>query len=141
MKILEETFNLVLSHVPKVPPETGGALGGRNQIISHCAFDNGSEGSNGYDIYAPNTQLINQTIRQWAEAGIEFYGIFHSHFPDGIMLSNRDKQYITRIMLAMLPQINHLYFPIVLPQKSMIVYRADKQGHEVHIVSDQIEIL
>ena len=141
MKIFRETHDLILSCIPKVPPETGGILGGKNQIISRCVFDQGSENSNGYDIYAPNTKLLNQTILQWAETDIEFYGIFHSHLSNGNLLSNGDKRYITKIMLIMPQQISYLYFPIVFPQKSMIVYRADRQGHKVQIVSEQIEIL
>lgn len=141
MKITGQTYSLILSCVPKVPPETGGILGGKNQIISHCVFDRGSDDSNGYDIYAPNTKLLNRTILQWAETNIEFYGIFHSHFSDGSLLSNGDKRYITKIMLVMPQQISSLYFPVVFPQESMIVYRADRQGYEVHIASEQIEIL
>ena len=141
VKISGEIFQLILSHVPQVPPETGGILGGKNQIITHCVFDNGSSASNGYDIYAPDTHLLNQTIQQWAERGIEFYGIFHSHFPSGTMLSNGDIQYITQIMQTMPPQISALYFPIVIPQNTLIVYRADRQGQTVQIVSVPIEIV
>lgn len=141
MKILRKTFDLILLHTPLVPPETGGILGGKNHIISDCVFDSGSNISNGYDIYAPDTKRLNRVIRKWSEIGIEFYGIFHSHFPNGTMLSNGDKRYVKRIVLNMPMGIDSLYFPIVFPQESMVVYRVDRQEHDVLIVHDQIEIL
>lgn len=141
MKILRDTFDSILACVPKAPPETGGILGGRNQIVSCCVFDRGSNASNGYDIYAPDTQLLNQAVRQWEEGGIEFYGIFHSHFSNGTLLSNGDRKYITKIMLAMPPQIDHLYFPVVIPKKTMMIYRAERQNDLVYISNEQMEIL
>ncbi len=141
MKIFEKTLNELLSAVPPAPPETGGILGGSDQVVFTFTLDPGGPNSNDYDLYSPNTQLLNQTIKNWANAGIAFYGIFHSHFPGGIALSNGDIRYITQIMHSLPPQVDHLYFPIILPQRQIIVYRADKQAHAVHIVRDQIEIL
>jgi proteasome lid subunit RPN8/RPN11 len=141
MNIRKETLESILSQVPTAPPETGGILGGQNNIISHFVLDRGTQRSNGYDIYAPNTQLFHETIRYWAQESIEFYGIFHSHFSGGITLSSPDLRYITSIMLAMPPHIQSLYFPIVLPQKYFIVYRADRIGGEVSIVRDETNII
>lgn len=141
MKIYKHILEEIIKIVPSVPPETGGILGGRNQIISHCAFDNGEDTSNAYDTYAPNIQMLNSTIKQWEKSGIKFYGIFHSHCSKAKELSMADKRYISRIMKMMPPQVGSLYFPIVIPEKELIVHRADIYGQKVHIIGDKIEII
>lgn len=141
MKILNHTFNDIVKMVPSLPPESGGIIGGTNQIITHYILDSGTNLSNGYDTYAPSILYFNETIQSWQQKGIDFYGIFHSHFPGGTELSNRDKQYIVQIMKAMPCRINHLYFPIVLPGETIIVYRADNIKNRIHIVGEDIELL
>lgn len=141
MKITKHTLNTILTLTAPAPPETGGIIGGTKGIVEQCAFDSGSSASNGYDIYAPDTVHINQIIQCWADNGIEFYGIFHSHFLGGTELSIGDKHYIETIFHAMPPEIKSLYFPIILPEKQIIVYRADRQEQSIKIVRSKMEIL
>lgn len=140
MKIQKSVFEEIISTVPYVPPESGGMIGGTNQVITHFVLDNGTFLSNGYDIYVPDTLLLNKTICKWKKDGIDFYGIFHSHFPGGTCLSNGDKRYIIQIMNAMPQYINKLYFPIIFPKENMIVYRADRVGKDIYLASEDIEL-
>lgn len=139
MKIQKSIFEEIINTVPYVPPESGGIIGGTNQVVTHFVFDRGTNLSNGYDTYVPNTLFLNKTIQRWKKDGVDFYGLFHSHFPQGTRLSNGDKQYITQIMNAMPQGINSLYFPIILPRESMIVYRADKTDKNIYFASEDIE--
>lgn len=139
MKIQKSVFEEIIKTVPYVPPESGGIIGGTNQVVTHFVLDNGTFLSNGYDIYVPDTLFLNKTIQRWKEEGVDFYGIFHSHFPNGTRLSNGDKRYITRIMNTMPQYVSKLYFPIILPKENMIVYRADRVGKNIHLASEDIE--
>lgn len=141
MKIQKSTLEEIINTIPLVPPESGGLLGGTHQVITHFIFDSGTPLSNKYDCYVPDISFLNSVIRRWSEEGINFYGIFHSHFSNGIHLSNGDKRYITHIISAMPQYISSLYFPIILPRECMVVYRADRCRQEIHIVREEIEIL
>lgn len=140
MKIQKNVFEEIIKAVPYVPPESGGIIGGTNQVVTHFVLDNGTFLSNGYDIYAPDTLFLNNTIQRWKQDGIDFYGVFHCHFSNSILLSNGDKRYITQIMNAMPQYINKLYFPIIFPRENMIVYRADRVGKDICLASEDIEL-
>lgn len=140
MRIFNGILEEILLNIPPVPPETGGILGGSEDIISVYAVDDGIKTIEQYDHYFPDTDRLNCIIQNWSKNGIDFYGIFHTHFPGGVTLSNGDKKYITRIMNSMPQQIHHLYFPILLP-KETVVYRADRVDGQIQIVGDDIEIV
>lgn len=109
---------------PLCPPETGGILGGTNGVINHIVPD---RGFGDYDQYIPDTELLNRIIIQWAERNISLMGIYHTHFVGCTELSNGDMRYISRIMDSA-GEGSILYFPIVIPNKSVIAYRAEKKG-------------
>ena len=137
MFIYENVLCQLLNFVPDVPPETGGILGGMGGVISRFWLDVGNQ----YDIYVPNVEKINQIISDWQKAGIEFYGIFHSHSENNESLSSADKRYIVKIMRSMPPQVTHLYFPLVYPKVRVIPYRAEISNQCVTIVQETIEIM
>lgn len=141
IKVCHRVLRDILSFVPCVPPETGGVIGGQEGIISAYVLDSGGPKSNGYDYYAPDTIFLNHTIEQWRKEGIELYGIFHTHFPEGQYLSKGDIRYINVIMNALPPQIDSLLFPIVIPRKKMIVYRARRGANTVQLSCEEIEVL
>lgn len=141
MKIYRNILSEIVNTIPCVPPETGGLIGGKDGIVTCYILDKGTALSNGYDIYAPDTSLLNRTIQQWNRQGINLYGLFHSHFPDGTTLSDGDVKYIDNIMRAISQHFDYLYFPIVFPREKMIVYRADCVGEHIEIVSEGIETL
>lgn len=141
MKILSAVYDSLLCKTPLLPPETGGILGGRCGLITHYDFDKGQCTLTSPAHYQPNTELLNQTIAKWQTHNIQFFGLFHSHYPHDTELSSDDISYITEIMLAMPSEIRTLYFPLILPRTAMIGYQADRYGLDVHIVCDKIEVL
>ena len=141
IRIYYHVLQDILELVPRVPPETGGMIGGQVGIISTYVLDSGGPKSNGYDYYAPDTVFLNRTLEQWRKQGIELYGIFHTHFPCGQYLSKGDIRYINVIMNALPPQIDSLLFPIVIPRKKMIVYRARRGANTVQLSCEEIEVL
>lgn len=84
MKIKSEIFNSIILDFPNTPIEAGGILGGTSGAITKYILDSGK---GEYGKYTPNTKMINKIIFDWAEKGIEFYGICHSHYPTGEKLS------------------------------------------------------
>lgn len=137
MIIQQNTLDELLKEVPGAPPEIGGILGGVNGVISTYQVDRGAVPDRKFDHYYPDVIFLNHTIQEWSDKGIEFYGLFHSHFPGGIELSVQDKRYITQIMLAMPKRIVRLFFPIIL-RDDMIGYRAIRCGKNVCIERDDI---
>lgn len=141
MDILATIYEKIVSNCPKVPPETGGIIGETAGVVTHYEFDSGNSFSNGYDTYSPNAVYLNQIIIKWASMGVHFCGIYHSHFPSGIYLSKLDRQYISKIMTSMPEKVNKLYFPIVFPSESMIVYQARNVGSQIDIVRDKLSVI
>ena len=140
MKIKRDILNALLLSVPCAPPEMGGILGGKDGTIVVYEIDRGISSSDNYDHYYPNVSHLNNTLQIWQTGGIEFCGIFHSHFPGGENLSAADKRYIQRIMQTMPAEINGLFFPIIISPK-IICYQANRCGSEVRIIRDDIKIL
>lgn len=140
MKILRQVLNDLLHSVPCAPPETGGILGGKFGVISTYVVDYGQDMIDNYGHYSPDVKKLNRIVSNWAKRDIELYGIFHSHFPGGDQLSLGDKNYITKIMLAMPVDVNRLFFPIVLPTQ-IIGYQASRYGSQIPICRVDIKIL
>ena len=138
MKIKETVFKEIMES-PVPPPEVGGIIGGRDDIITCYFADKGSK-ENCYDSYYPSTDLLNEQIAVWQSRGIEFYGIYHTHFAGDDGLSCSDRRYIVNIMQAMPPQVTWLYFPIVF-RDGMLVYRAVREKNIVKILPEEMEII
>lgn len=139
MKIRREVFDEILNTCPRVPPETGGLLGGRNGVVTRFFADAGQ--GNGYDRYEPDVRRLNAVLADWQRADVAFYGVYHSHFPQGTALSAADIRYIESILRATANEAEVLYFPIILPKKKMISYRAVLAGGQVHIQPDGITLV
>ena len=138
LRILKSIYNCIVYNCPKVPPESGGILGGNKNIITTYMFDEGIKG-NLYDEYIPNVDCINSTISMWQKQHIQFYGIYHSHFPGGDKLSISDEKYIEKIMKNM-PYMD-LFFPIVFPNKGMIVYRAELLSSKLRLSKESLLLI
>lgn len=138
MKIKETVFKEIMES-PVPPPEVGGIIGGRDDIITCYFADKGSK-ENCYDSYYPSTDLLNEQIAVWQSRGIEFYGIYHTHFAGDDGLSCSDRRYIVNIMQAMPPQVTWLYFPIVF-RDGMLIYRAVREKNTVKILPEEMEII
>ena len=138
MKIKTSIFKEIIES-PAPPPEVGGIIGGKEDIITCYFADKGSK-ENCYDSYYPSTDLLNKQIDKWQDDGIDFYGIYHTHFAGDDGLSSSDRRYIVNIMQAMPSQIQYLYFPIVF-KNNMLIYKAIRENNIVKIVQEDIEII
>lgn len=122
MRIKKEVFDSIVFGCLESPVEQGGIIGTVNNVVTEYAEDkNGGK----YGIYSPDTKFINETIGNWYDKGITFCGLYHSHFPFGNSLSSADINYIEQIMFAVRGMYDFLYFPIVIPHKRLIVYKAE----------------
>lgn len=138
MRIEKTILDELINRTPALPPESGGILGGQNGVITHRFPDSGlSRMPAGY---APNAAVLNAAIARWSAEGVALYGIYHSHYPRDRLLSQGDMAYIETLMDSLPPSIRSLYFPIVLPRKEVIAYRADRSGGTLQIVREKIEI-
>lgn len=91
--------------------EKGGIIGGTSNTISAYYFDKDAHTDHAH--YFPSVQQNNSIIRQWAQSGISFLGIIHSHQHGDMRLSGTDIAFAREIIKANLPKIKFLYFPIV----------------------------
>lgn len=77
-------------------PETGGILGvNENRLVTEFHFDN--TGVTTKRIYVPDTESLNEVIREWSLRGIEFAGFVHAHPPNKKTLSVVDIRYAEKI--------------------------------------------
>lgn len=138
MKINKNVYRKILANTPVSPIEIGGIIGMKSEIVTDCFLD--YSGSN-YGKYCPDIELINKKINQWIEEGVTFCGIFHSHYPSGEQLSSDDTEYINHIVLNLKDCCDFLYFPIIIPDKRIVAYKAKIVDGEVVILPDEIEII
>ena len=138
MQILQSVYNNIINSCFQVPPESGGILGGADGIVSNYVSDKGLE-SNLYDEYVPNVDFLNSIILKWQKHNIQFYGIYHSHFPGGYDLSDGDKQYIAEIMESI--PYRKLFFPIVFPKEGMLVYRAEFTEKQLRLLRESLILI
>lgn len=112
MRIYEQTWRQILLELGAAPIESGGILGRRYGDV--CAFFLDPRG--GAKEYIPDVSLLNRKLEQWAEDGISFAGIVHSH-PNGVThLSREDMRYGERIAKAVVKSADQtLYFPVISP--------------------------
>lgn len=135
MKISSEVVEIVNNSISGFSSETGGILGSRNQdVIDEVVMDLQNERSESRCTYSPNVDYLNRQIVSWQERGIDFKGMFHTHFAGVRTLSDSDKDYIERIMMAMPLQITTLYFPVfVLPDREFVCYKAERLNGKIVI--------
>ena len=135
----EAVIDSIRQGVSNIPPESGGLLGGRNDVVTNICLDKGILGKHPCS-YTPDTRFLNQKINQWAETGIQFMGMFHVHFGGTESLSEGDKEYIVRIMEVMPKKIGCLYFPVVvMPERKVVAYKAVRNNEKVVIKRDCIK--
>jgi len=142
MIIDKNTYNLINSSITGEPPETGGIIGSTDgELIDKVVMDVPESPGEYMCYYAPNVDFLNKNIEIWQNEGIEFKGVFHTHFVGVETLSCSDKQYIVAIMRAMPEEIKYLYFPIfVLPDQKMVCYKASLNDCDIEIVRDEVRI-
>lgn len=142
MKILYDVYKEIVDRIPDEIPETGGILGGHRGVITRVIFDEGIKDNVQMCHYIPNVCMLNECLAIWLEQGIEFYGLFHTHFFGVSSLSQGDIAYIKRILLAMPEEKKWLYFPIVVfPDKKIVSYRCSLDGEKLVVQDESISIV
>lgn len=141
MKILKKIHEQIMHEQRAIPPETGGILGAKNNIISEFYIDEGIPTSIACR-YLPDTVKINKVIEAWKAANIFFIGLYHTHFCDVETLSEGDMLYIKSIMANMPDCIDKLYFPLIVYPKSVIIpYCATIVSGNLSVEKDILEII
>lgn len=140
MKIKRDIYEKILYSCPVVPPESGGILGGKFEIIDTVVFDSGEKVLESA-VYIPDVNKLNSILVHWQKEGISFYGLFHSHPNGQEELSQDDIEYINTIMLSLPQAVSSLYFPVVFPKSHIIFYKAINQNHNISIFRDNINIV
>ncbi len=121
------------------PPEQGGILGMKNGVISAFVLDNSEQKTESAE-YSPNTQFLNRQIEKWADEGIEFCGILHSHPSGQTTLSGSDMEYIKELYHVNL-WLEKTYFPLIIDGYDMIVYAVEKSNGKIEVKRTQPEII
>lgn len=133
---IKETVSLMFS---PAPPEQGGILGMKNGVISAFVLDNSEQKTESAE-YSPNTQFLNRQIEKWADEGIEFCGILHSHPSGQTTLSGSDMEYIKELYHVN-PWLEKTYFPLIIDGCDMIVYAVEKSNGKIEVKRTQPEII
>ena len=113
LTITADVFAGIRATIGSMPPEQGGALGGRyDGDITEFVFDETARRSGA--TYSPNHKFLNNLFEQeWNPRGIRFRGFVHSH-PGGFRgPSGGDLDYCRRILRA-IPELEVLYLPIIM---------------------------
>lgn len=139
MQIMKSIYKKLLN-MPSVPPEMGGILGSKNNVIDEIKFDRKITSCES-GIYVPEVKILNKYIQEWNERGIQFQGFFHTHAFNWSELSQNDKEYIVCIMKAMPEVVNQLYFPLVFPNSHVRGFLAKKVNGDIEIIEDVIEVV
>ncbi len=137
MHIVKNIYDSLLSVCANCTHEIGGILGGRTGVVTTFISDKGLP-TERTDYYIPNTAYLNRMLTRWRSAGTEFYGVFHTHPNGEKSLSYADKAYIESVVRTCAEDGKPLYFPIILPEGEMLVYRAETVGHTVAVKRDAV---
>lgn len=137
----KEVVNEILENVNTSPPETGGIIGMKENVVCKMEYDEGKRTYRACSYY-PNVDRLNEIIFGWQKTGIQFVGLYHTHYFGVSSLSEGDELYIKQIMFKMPDNIKKLLFPIVvMPQKEIVLYSALKDGHGVIIEVEEIKYI
>ena len=138
MLILKSVYYDIMMSAPIVPPESGGIMGAKDDVVIEYFTDSGRR-NDGYS-YFPDIEKLNRQVDRWSDLGISLSGFYHTHTPMGTGLSAADVQYICQIMNSVQHVITSMYFPIVIPKQTMIVYKAQLIG-ELVITEEKIVLV
>lgn len=136
-----EIFDEIVNVAIDAPPEIGGIIGGDNNVVKTHYMDMGVSSLKACS-YTPNVSLLNGIISEWSVEGIQFMGIYHTHFFEVRSLSEGDIRYIRNILLGMPDEIDSLYFPLVVfPSRTMVCFKAIKKLDSIEICNDNLVLV
>lgn len=141
MKMTKEVLKKIEKIACSKNVEIGGILGSKDDDVISCVVADMPDYSTmcRFDYY-PNIAFLNKQIESWADDGIAFGGLFHTHFSGSKNLSDADIEYIKEIMLSSKGIVEYLYFPLfTLPDNELTVYKA--YFNNANIVVDKDELI
>lgn len=138
--IMSKQIYMQLFKLPQIAPyELGGFLGKR-EVICKFQLDFNTQQEKGS--YNPNHSLFYKTISDWCKNGIQFCGIMHTHAENQNGISKEDEKFITAIMNENKRIFDDmLHFPIVIPQKEIIMFSAFWEKGHVKIKQSEIRLV
>ena len=74
MQIMKSIYKKLLN-MPSVPPEMGGILGSKNNVIDEIKFDRKITSCES-GIYVPEVKILNKYIQEWNERGFNSKDFF-----------------------------------------------------------------
>lgn len=141
MIIKESIYLKLLDCYSAPPPEGGGILGMKNNVVCEYFHDNSSRIAE-KAIYVLDVETLNRKIDEWQKLGIEFSGIIHSHMLGQNTLSSGDIEYIKQMFNNIPECVDELYFPIIIPEaKQVISFVAKRSEKDVIVQQDEIHII
>lgn len=140
IRILASVYQKLVSELPYPPPECGGILGCKDNTICEIWIDSRPQVNDAL-VYEPDIKGINHQIYQWQKNGVRFCGLFHSHIAEEETLSGDDITYIRRIVRAIPRDYGQLLFPVVIPNKKVILYYANGQDNDLYFSIGEIELV
>lgn len=113
----DKVLNAIRDSIGSCDNESGGIIGTTNGIdVTEYQFDRESF----RDEYVPDVSRLNGVLKEWAEKGIKFIGIIHSHITRNA-LSTADIVYARSIMR--LNGMNRIIMPVFVGNdKKIYVY-------------------
>ena len=111
--------------------ETGGFIGIRHNRICEWVFDEGVKTAQ-KGIYCPNRDKFYFVIETWKKKGMTDFGIVHTHLNGNSKLSQGDIQYINSVFDSN-RDLGNMFFPIVIPDKNICVYRSYRKDGKILI--------
>lgn len=111
----EDVLDEIINIIGTKEPEQGGILGAdeNGNIVKFVLDENASKTGH---TYSPDTNWVNERIKEWESQGIRFAGIVHSHptYPDNYIPSKDDVEYAGKILEAMPETLGGIFhMPIV----------------------------
>lgn len=137
MNLHKSIYFKLLNLMPS-PPEIGGIIGAKNNIGIIC-YEDKPITLNDYS-YSPNVANLNRVLSEWSESEIYLYGFYHTHIHGGFELSKQDVTYIQKILQALSSSLDSLYFPVVIPNDTIIAYKAELNNGCLSIKKDKINL-
>jgi len=111
LRIHAAVINDILNTIGKQRAETGGPLGGKDDVVSHFHFDRNSRRT--AVTYSPNIDEVNRMFKaEWNPGGIRLRGFVHSH-PGGMATPSSGDCVYAREILRAIPDLPFLWLPIV----------------------------
>lgn len=129
IEVERKVFEQIIGYSSGLNYETGGFIGICNHRIHTYFFDDGTRQKG---TYCPNRDIFYELIEKWGQKGMTAFGIFHTHLNGNPSLSGEDIGYINSIFESN-TDLEEMFFPVIIPEKEICVYLANRKNEEVLI--------